>query len=73
MWHKIIIPAPIIYLAGGAIAALLPFYFPSISNPNELTELRKREKQCNLLILKTMGNKNNELIAARDLVCELSQ
>jgi len=41
----------------------------SISNPNELTEQRKREKQCNLLILKTMGNTNKDLIAEKDLVC----
>lgn len=44
-----------------------------ISNPKEITEQREREKQCNLLILKTMGNKNSELIAERDLVCGKTQ
>jgi hypothetical protein len=42
----------------------------TISNPKELTEQREKEKQCNLLILKTMGNKNKDLIAERDLMCE---
>ena len=41
----------------------------SISNPKEITEKREKEKQCNLLILKTMGNNDSELIAERDLVC----
>jgi hypothetical protein len=41
----------------------------TISNPKGQTKQRKKEKQCNLLILKTMGNKNKDLIAERDLMC----
>ena len=36
----------------------------NISNPKGITEEREREKKCNLLILKTMGNKNKDLITS---------
>lgn len=42
----------------------------TISTPKGKTKQREKEKQCNLLILKTMGNKNKDLIAERDLMCE---
>lgn len=45
----------------------------TISNPKELTAQRKKEKQCNLLILKTMGNKNKDLISEKNLMCGQSQ
>jgi hypothetical protein len=37
-----------------------------ISNPKELSTERVIEKQCNLLILKTMDNKDSELIAEKE-------
>ena len=41
----------------------------NISNPKELSESRANEKKCNLLILKTMNNRNKDLIAEKKLVC----
>lgn len=45
-------------------------FVASISNPKVTTEERDREKKCNLLILKTMGNKNKDLIAEKKLACK---
>lgn len=45
-------------------------FIASISNPKVTTEERDREKKCNLLILKTMGNKNKDLIAEKNLACK---
>jgi len=44
-----------------------------ITNPKELTTERAIEKQCNLLILKTMDNKDSELIAEKDLICGMRE
>ena len=42
----------------------------NISSPKGLNVAREKEKKCNLLILKTMNNKNKELIPERDLMCQ---
>jgi len=45
----------------------------TVSNPKALSAQRKREKRCNLLILKTMGNKNKDLIAEKKVICAKAQ
>lgn len=40
-----------------------------ISLPKPDSEQRLLEKQCNVLILKTMGNKNKDLLAEKRLIC----
>jgi len=44
-------------------------FIAQISDAKEKTEARKKEKKCNLLILKTMDNHHPELIDERDLAC----
>ena len=45
----------------------------NISDPKKKSSQQKIEKECNVLILKTMGNKHKELVAERDLVCRKIQ
>lgn len=40
-----------------------------ISDPKAITTERAIEKQCNLLILKTMDDNDSELLAEKDLIC----
>ncbi|MCG6202416.1 hypothetical protein [Psychromonas antarctica] len=48
-------------------------FVAQISNATVKTAQRKKEKKCNLLILKTMNNNHPELIEERDLVCKEAQ
>lgn len=40
-----------------------------IAKPIKVDEQRDIEKKCNLLILKTMNNKNKDLLAEKSVVC----
>jgi hypothetical protein len=44
-----------------------------ITKPKPLTSERAIEKQCNLLILKTMDNKDSELLAEKELICGMRE
>ena len=41
-----------------------------IAKPKKANEQQDIKKKCNLLILKTMGNTNKDLIAEKDFFCE---